>query len=125
LRSNWCIIAEINHAPKDNKRTRVKGICFLKQKNAVKKKRILGKIPQRAPFAKFCIICGFPLFSKYIHIKTNAPVRGITPISPAVDGHFFPRAVAISMMHTLRTALRKICIIFYQFLSAYKIKPAF
>ena len=70
---------------------------------------MLGSIPQRAPLVKSCMISGSPLFSRYIHTRTKAPVRGMTPTRPAVDGSFFPIAVATRMMATLRITFSKIC----------------
>lgn len=84
--------------------------CFLKQKNATIKKRMLGKIPQSAPHAKSCMITGLPLFSKYTHTKTKAPVSGMTAMRPADDGNFFAIPVATKIMTRLITAFSKICI---------------
>jgi len=71
---------------------------------------MLGRIPQRAPLAKFCMISGSPLFSIYIQMRTKAPVRGMTPTRPAVDGSFFPIPVATRMIATLKTTFSNICI---------------
>lgn len=110
FRIHWCIIAAPAQTPKLAIRTTGRDKCFLKQKKATRKKKILGSIPQRAPFVNSCMIFGLPLFSRYIHTRTNAPVRGMTPTRPAVDGNFFPIAVATRMMATLKTIFNKICI---------------
>lgn len=105
--------AAASHTPKLDSRTTGSEQCFLRQRKAATKKRMLGRIPQRAPFVKSCMITGSPLFSTYIHTRTRAPVSGMTPIRPAVDGNFFPTAVAIRMMTTLRTTLITICIVYF------------
>jgi hypothetical protein len=83
---------------------------FLKQTNATAKKRMLGRIPQRAPLTNFCMICESPRCSKYTHTRISAPVSGMTPIRPAVDGSLFAIAVAARMTATLRTILTINCI---------------
>lgn len=70
---------------------------------------MLGRIPQRAPLAKFCMISCSPLFSRCIHTRMRAPVSGMTPIRPAVDGSFFPIAVAARITTTLMTTLIRMC----------------
>jgi hypothetical protein len=42
--------APINQTPKLNESTTGSERCLLKQRNATRKKRILGKIPHNAPF---------------------------------------------------------------------------
>ena len=72
---------------------------------------MLGKIPQIAPRVKLCIISEFPLFSKYTHTKTKAPVNGMTAIRPAIDGIFFAIPVAMKIIIKLIDALIRICMI--------------
>lgn len=71
---------------------------------------MLGRIPQRAPLVKSCMISGSPLFSICIHTRTSAPASGMTAIRPAVAGSFFPIPVAIIIIATLRITLIRICI---------------
>jgi len=70
---------------------------------------MLGKIPQRAPLVKSCMIFGLPPFSRYIQTNTSAPVNGITPINPAAEGILLPISVAIRIIITLITTFIKIC----------------
>ncbi len=115
FRIHWWINAAPSQTPKLATRTTGRERCFLKQKNATRKKRKLGSIPQRASFVKSCMISGSPLFSRYIYTMTKAPVRGMTPTRPAVDGSFFPIAVATRMMATLRIIFSKICMNIFLF----------
>ena len=108
--THWCTAAATIQIPKLDTRTTASGICFLKQNRATRKKRMLGRIPQRAPLAKFCMISGLPLFSTYIHTRTSAPVSGMTPTRPAADGNLLPIAVAVRITATLKMTLIRICI---------------
>ena len=99
--------------PKLAMSTRDRDIDFLKQKKAVKKKSTVGSIPQSAPLVKACMTSGFQFFSRCIQTSTRAPVRGMTPTSPAAEGNFFPIAVAARMMATLKNTLINKCMIFF------------
>ncbi|MFO7970500.1 MAG: hypothetical protein R6U40_01980, partial [Desulfobacterales bacterium] len=60
--------------------------------------------------AKVCMTSESPLFSRYIQTSTRAPVSGITPIRPAVEGNLLPTAVATRIIIKLIAILSRICI---------------
>ena len=87
------------------------GKLFPETEKRDEKEKDAGQDPPEAPLAKFCMTTGSPLFSRYTHTRTRAPVRGITPMRPAMEGNFFPIPVAMKITARLSTAFIRICIV--------------
>ncbi len=66
---------------------------------------MVGKIPHKAPLVYSAIKLKLPGLSRYSHMSTIRPVKGITAISPAKLGSLRPICAQKAITHTLINSL--------------------